>query len=195
MHLPDHSSIDALVNTFRAFFNIKSLILRSSIHSGSCSNVLNPRDARKVMLNQSCVPDDEMHRRILLTPSLPEGSFPSHFEFAIFSLLLKKLTLNNMKNHLPESNLSFLIKVLEEVVASPLKSSNILNYYQSAYGKFNFAETALLKIHNDILSSMDGGKVTDLTLLKLSGAFHTIVHTILLNRLDEWSGVTRKALD
>ena len=49
--------------------------------------------------------------------------------------------------------------------------------------EFYSTETALLKIHNDILSSMDDGRVTALTLLDLSAAFDTIDHTILLRRL------------
>ena len=58
-----------------------------------------------------------------------------------------------------------------------------------------------LKIHNDILSSMDDGKITALILLTLlilldfSAAFDTIDHTILLTRLDDWLGVNGKALD
>ena len=50
-------------------------------------------------------------------------------------------------------------------------NSNTFNQYQSAYRKFQSTETALLKIHSDILASMDDGKVTTLTLLDLSAAF------------------------
>ena len=47
---------------------------------------------------------------------------------------------------------------------SHINSSNTTNHYQSAYiGKFHSTETALLKIHNDILASMDAGKVTALS--------------------------------
>ena len=69
-------------------------------------------------------------------------------------------------------------------------SSKLSNHYQSAYKTFHSTETALLKIHNDILSSMDNDKVTALTLLDLSAAFDTINHTILLSRLSEWFRLT-----
>ena len=93
-------------------------------------------------------------------------------------------------------NLSFLSTVLEKVVVNKLNSyinsSDTSNQYQSAYRKFHSTKTALLKIHNDIPTSVDAGKVTP---LDLSTAFDTIDHTVLLRRLDDWFGVTGKALD
>ena len=76
-----------------------------------------------------------------------------------------------------------------------INSSNTSDQYQSAYKKFHSTETALLKIHSDILAPMDASKVTALTLLDLSAAFDTIDHAVLLSRLDDWFGVTGKALD
>ena len=52
--------------------------------------------------------------------------------------------------------------------------------FQSAYRKHHSTESALLKIHNDILLNMAKGSVRALTLLDLSAAFNTIDHTILL---------------
>ena len=145
---------------------------------------------------------------VLVTPivsivnlSLSQGCFPTHFKSSLVSPLLKKLTLNrdDMKNYRPVSNLSFLSKILEKVVTSRLNShinsSHTSNDYQSAYRKFHSTETALLKIHNDILSSMDDGRVTASALLDLSAAFDTIDHIILLRRLGDWFGVSGKALD
>ena len=132
----------------------------------------------------------------IINLSLTEGSFPPHV-----SPLLKKPSLNkdSMKNYRPVYNLSFLSKVLEKVVVKQLNthinSSNTSNQYHSAYRKFHSTETALLKMNNDILASMDAGKVTALTLLDLFAAFDTIDHTILLRRLDDWFGVIGKALD
>ena len=104
-----------------------------------------------------------------------------------------------MKKYRPVSNLSFLSKVLEKVVMNQLNthinSSNTSNQYQSAYRKFHSTETALPKVHSDILASMDAGRVTAMTLLDLCAAFDTIDYTILLSRLDDWFGVTGKALN
>ena len=109
MHLPDHSSIASLANTFSSFFINKISVIRSSF-SESHSRVLNPPDTRKVLQNLSCVTADEVHHLVLRAPwkssdldpiptslvkdcidilitaitsiinlSLTEGSFPSHF--------------------------------------------------------------------------------------------------------------------
>ena len=102
---------------------------------------------------------------------------------------------DDMKNYRPVSNLSILEKVVASRLNSHINSSRTSNDYQSAYRKFHSTKTALLKIHNDILSSMDDGRVTPLTLLDLSAAFDTIDHTILLRRLGGWFGVSGKALD
>ena len=99
----------------------------------------------------------------------------------------------------PLSNLGALLKILEKVLPHLLNlhinSSNTSNHCQSTNWIFRSIGTGLLKIHIDILSSMDDDRVTALALLDLSAAFDTIGHTISLNRLDEWFGFTWKALD
>ena len=49
-------------------------------------------------------------------------------------------------------------------------------------------------MHNDITLNMDNGRVTALTLLDLSAAFDTINHSILMDRLSVWYGVSGIAL-
>ena len=132
--------------------------------------------------------------------SLKEGNFPETFKTAHVAPLLKKPTLDKegMKNYRPVSNLSFVSKILEKVVAkrliSHINAAGLSNKIQSAYKKFHSTETALLKIQSDILSAMDKGKVTALVLLDLSAAFDTIDHSILLNRLESWFGIGDAAL-
>ena len=89
-------------------------------------------------------------------------------------------------------------KVVEKVVANRLNthllSHNLLETTQSAYRKHHSVETALLKVHNDILQAVDNKKVVLLVLLDLSAAFDTIDHDILLHTLRHDFGVRGVAL-
>src|SRR5207253_1881290 len=58
---------------------------------------------------------------------------------------------------------------------------------------YHSTETALLRIYNDALLSIDQQKVSALVLLDLSAAFDTIDHQILLSRLTSNFGITGSA--
>ena len=137
----------------------------------------------------------------IINKSLSEGIFPHQLKMAHVTPLLKKSSLskNDLKNYRPVSNLSYLSKILEKVVARRLNTylerSSLTNKYQSAYKRFHSTESALLKVQNDILMNMDRGEVTALTLLDLSAAFDTIDHKLLFSRLHSWFGVTGLALN
>ena len=121
--------------------------------------------------------------------SLQEGSFSSCFKTAHVTPLLKKAGLdkNILKNYRPVSNLSYIPKLIEKAVAKQINEhiahEGISNENQSAYRAFHSTETALLKIQNDIATSMDKGAAVGLVLLDLSAAFDTIDHSILFNCL------------
>ena len=69
IHLPDHSSIATLANTFSSCFSNKISIIHSSFFpSDSHSRVLNPPDTRKVLQNLSCVTADEVCHLVLRAP-------------------------------------------------------------------------------------------------------------------------------
>ena len=74
-----------------------------------------------------------------------------------------------------------------------MKNNHLSNRLQSAYRKHHSTKSALLKVHNDIIISMDKGEVTALTLLDLSTAFDTIDHAILTERLSDWYGIFGQA--
>ena len=100
---------------------------------------------------------------------------------------------NIFKNYRPVSNLSFISKLIEKVVAKQLNEfishEGLLNVKQSAYKSSHSTETALLKIQNDIALSVDSGKAVALKLLDLSVAFHTIDHSLLHDCLRGWFGL------
>ena len=132
----------------------------------------------------------------LINRSLELGLFPAEMKLAFISPLLKKLGLdpNVLGNYRPVSALSFISKLLERVVAKQLiehlETQSLYVPVQSAYRSFHSTETALLKVLNDILSSIDHGDSVILALLDQSAAFDLIDHGILLNRLSTQFGVT-----
>ena len=90
-------------------------------------------------------------------------------------------------------------KILEKIVDTHLEKHLIENklhdVHQSAYRKFHSTETALVKVQNDILNSLDNNDVTILVMLDLSAAFDTIDHTSLLHGLRKNFGISRKPLE
>jgi hypothetical protein len=66
---------------------------------------------------------------------------------------------------------------------------------QSAYTANHSTETALLKVTNDILLSLDERKCVLLVLLDLSAAFDTIDHNVFLARLTNEYGITGDVRD
>ena len=108
--------------------------------------------------------------------------------------LLKKLgsDVEVLKNYRPVSNLSFISKVIEKVVASRIldhmKENNLLDPMQLAYRSRHSTETALLRVHNDIVSAIGKGHGVFL-ILDLSAAFDTVDHEILLSFLKDYIGL------
>ena len=62
------------------------------------------------------------------------------------------------------SNLHFMSKVFEKLVVKRLENhmctNNLYDPLQSAYRSQHSTETAILKIHNDIIEGLDAGKCT-----------------------------------
>ena len=65
---------------------------------------------------------------------------------------------------------------------------------QSAYRTQHSTETALVRVQEDILSAVDNGKAVAQVLLVLSAAFDTLDHDIMIQRLQDYHGVSGAAL-
>ncbi len=136
----------------------------------------------------------------IINTSLQTGNFPSTFKKAIIRPILKKSNLDpeEMKNYRPISNLHFISKILEKIVSNRIEDHLLTNDLhdplQSAYRTAHSTETALLKVNNDILASLDKGQCTLLASLDLSAAFDTVDHAILITRLRNTYGIRNSAL-
>ena len=129
------------------------------------------------------------------TGVFPTGVFPTELKTAIVRPSLKKPTLDSdvLGNYRPISNLGYVSKLIEKVVHKQLvefiEKEKLFPKFQSAYRKFHSCETAVTKIHNDLLIMMDKKDNVVLLLLDLSAAFDTINHNILLRRLENMYGI------
>ena len=85
-------------------------------------------------------------------------------------------------------------KAISYQLTNYLRDNDLEESLQSAYKTFHSTETALVKVHNDIVSAIDNQSYTILLLLDLSAAFDTVDHKILLQKLSCRFGIKGKAL-
>ena len=103
-----------------------------------------------------------------------------------------------LANYRPIANIPFLSKVLEKSAAiqvhNYLDDNDLFPALQSAYWKYHSTETALLRVTDDILKTLDSNGEVILVLLDLSAAFDTLDHQILLARTRKYFNFTETAL-
>ena len=93
--------------------------------------------------------------------SIKSALVPNCFKLALSNPLLKKprLDFEIYANFRPISNLIFISKLTENVVASQLVDYVLRNdldeTFQSAYKQLHSTETALVRVNNDILVALD----------------------------------------
>ena len=106
--------------------------------------------------------------------SLQHGVMTEDMKEALIKPLLKKAPLDYeiFKNHRSVSNLMFLSKSCEKVVASQLnhhlRYNNLEELFQSAYKAGHSTESALIRVQNDVLRAIDDDRCVILLLLDLS---------------------------
>ena len=137
----------------------------------------------------------------IVNTSLSSGIFPKAAHHAIIRPLLKNPSLDkgDLKNYRPVSNLSFVGKLIEKAACSRLaehmEANSLADPFQSAYRPQHSTESALIKVKNDVMFSLNSNKVVFVVLLDLSAAFDTIDHNILISRLSKRIGVKGAALN
>ena len=94
--------------------------------------------------------------------------------------------------------MSFISKIIEKAIATQIHShlinNDIVDNFQSAYKTGHSCETALLRVYNDIVTTIGRGNGAMLVLLDLSAAFDTIDHDNLFCILEKYVGICGNAL-
>ena len=129
----------------------------------------------------------------MLNLSLLEGHVPISWKNGVVKPMLKKSGIEPiLKNYRPVSNLPFVARATEKAVINLMGYCTInrpLPDNQSSYRKYHSTETALVKVHNDILASMDRQEITFLILIDLSAAFNTINRSLMIDILENDFGI------
>ena len=113
--------------------------------------------------------------------------------------ILTKIGLPSPANFRPILNLNSISKILDRLFLSRqlphTNSSSNFNAFQSAYRPHQSTEIALTLTLDNVFHAVDTGSATLLVSLGLSGAFDSINHNILINRLSSGFGLTGLALN
>ena len=129
-----------------------------------------------------------------------DGVFPTSCKSSIIFHLIKKQGLDPeiLKNCRPLVNLLFILKIIEKAIATQihdhLKNYDIDDNVQSAYKAGHSGETALLRVYNDIVTTIGRGNGAMLVLLDLFVAFDTIDHDNLFCMLEKYVRICGNAL-
>ena len=148
-------------------------------------------DALEVLLPHLCD---------LVNLSLSSGSIDG-IKFSHVKPLLKDFTLDfsEFLSFRPISNLSFLSKLIERVVARRLNEhmteNNLHVDSQHGYKSNHSTETLLVKFLSDILVAVDRGRGVVVLMIDLSSAFDTDQHGILLRILKDSLHIRGTALE
>ena len=123
----------------------------------------------------------------IINSSLASGVFPSQWKNALVIPIPKIPNPRDPSDFRPISLLPTLSKILEKVVAKQvlhfLYENNLMEPLQSGFKIKHGCDTALLKITDDIYSSIDASELSLMVLLDFSKAFDTVNHKLLLTKL------------
>ena len=131
---------------------------------------------------------------------LTTGDFPISCKSSIVIPLIKKSGLDRemLKKYRSVSNPFFKSKVIEKVISirilGHILDNNIVDSFQSAYRAGHSCETALLRVYNDIVTTVGKGNGSFLVLLDLSAAFDMIDHDNLFYILEKYVEIGGSAL-
>ena len=194
--VPRHSENAPVLDSFHPVDNDELLKIIKELSNKQCKS-----DPIPMFLFKECSNELLPLVSLIVNQSLKSGCFPSVLKTALVTPILKKPELDAeiLNNYRPISSLSYISKIIEKCVhrqlINYLERHSLLNEFQSGYRKNFSCETAVTRIHNDILLMMDSRTNVVLMLLDLSAAFDTINHDLLIEKLWKFYGLNGSVLE
>ena len=156
---------------------------------------LDPIDFRKIspiFLKQ--------HFMRVINTTFATSAFPESEKRGLIHPLLKSfdLDIDDLKSYRPITNITYIAKLIETAMYFQLSKfvfdNDLLPANQSAYRPGYSTESALVRIHSDIIRSLDIGQHTIAVYLDMSSAFDSVDHELLLRELSS-IGIRGSALE
>ena len=163
---------------FSGFPPVSEDEMAAVINSTRCKT--SPVDKIPTVVLKRCVGIFAPSLAHLANLSFANGVFPARFKLGHVIPLIKKAgsDVQDPSNYRPITNLVTISKILERLVLVRIRPhvhmSKQFSSFQSAYRRRHSTETALLRVVNDLNSSMESGSKSILLSLDISAAFDTI---------------------
>ena len=123
----------------------------------------------------------------IISTSIQQGNFPDQWITAKVTPIPKVINPEANSDYRPISILPVISKVFERIIAHQIcefiEKENILKETMSGFRKCHSTTTILLKLRNDILKSMNRGKITMTIFADYSETFDTVNHSTILQNL------------
>ena len=188
----------ACTAVFDTFHRLSSDVLSSLISKlNKTTCVLDPFPTKLLMSHLSYILDIIL---CIVNLCFSSGVFPTPRKSSIIFPFIKIQSLDPeiLKNYRPVAKLSFISKIIEKAIATQIHdhliNNDIVDKFQSAYKAGHSCETALLRVYNDIVTTIGRGNGAMLVLLNLSAAFDIIDQDNIFCILEKYVGICGNAL-
>ena len=132
----------------------------------------------------------------LINMSFSTGKFPTRWKTANVTPLFKQGAASDPSNYRPISVLPVVSKVIERHMHNSLYAflmdNNLLYSRQSGFRRMHSTETALIKLIDELLFSLDNNQVCSMVLVDYRKAFDMVDHKLLLRKLELYGIVNRE---
>ena len=124
---------------------------------------------------------------IIFQSSLSTGTVPTDWRDAYVTPIFKKGEQYNPVNCRPISLTCIVHKLMEHIMVSSImqhfETHCILNDNQHGFRRGHSCETQLLEFVEELMTSLEGGRQTDIIILDFAKAFDRVNHSLLVHKL------------